>query len=107
MARTAEGVIKDMVNAVLKRNGAYYFCPVQNGLGAAGLDYHCCLGPVAFFIETKAPGKAPTPRQEKLIGEHRARGTKVFVIDSQAGAMELDRWLAERLLLTMTTALPA
>jgi hypothetical protein len=104
VTRTPEGKVKDAINAVLKKNGAYYFCPVQNGLGAAGLDYHCCIGPFAFFVEAKSPGKEPTPRQKKLIAEHRARGTKVFVIDSALGAMELDRWLEERLLLTMTPA---
>jgi len=80
---TPEGKVKAEVKKILTTYGAYWFCPVQNGMGAPGLDFHCCYRGVAFFIETKAPGKRPTPRQQHTIKQMKAAGGKCFVIDGQ------------------------
>lgn len=45
-------------------------------------------------IETKAPGKKPTPRQELTIKAVEAAGGKVFVIDSGDGSAEVVEWLS-------------
>jgi hypothetical protein len=44
-----------------------------------------------LVIETKAPGKKPTPRQEETIRHIVASDTKVFVIDGDT--TELETWL--------------
>lgn len=99
---TPEGKIKTKVRRVLSLFGddLYSFMPVQYGYGATTLDYLCATtdkfshnGPIFFAIETKAPGKQPTLRQQSLIAQLRRMGTKVFVIDSDDGVEELRVWL--------------
>lgn len=76
-----EALIKRQVRKVLDKHGAYTFMPVQMGMGAAGLDFHCCIDGVAVFIETKAPGKKLTPRQIKTTISIVKAGGIVLVID--------------------------
>lgn len=76
-----EGKVKALVKkglAALPRR--YHFMPVQNGMGAPGLDFFCCIAGYFVAIETKAPGKNPTPRQEQTIAEIEAADGLVFVI---------------------------
>lgn len=90
---TPEGRVKASVKILLKKAGAYYHCPVQNGMGAPALDFHVCL-PVKITqamvgktmglylgIETKAPGKKPTARQLLTIKEITAAHGEVAIID--------------------------
>lgn len=80
---TPEGRVKAAVKNTLSRfDDLYQHWPVQNGMGAPTLDCVACYRGVYFAIETKAPGKKPTPRQENTIREMRAAGGTVFVIDS-------------------------
>lgn len=65
--RTPEGIVKDQVKKLLKEYGAYYHAPVQNGMGSPTLDFICCWRGKYLAIETKAPGKGPTPRQLKTL----------------------------------------
>jgi len=98
---TPEGRVKAKVNKLLDDPRIYPFMPVQNGMGAAGLDYHCVVcwpdAAEAFFVETKAPGKKPSGRQEVLIERLRGMGCQVFVIDGDEGLNELRGWLNKRL----------
>jgi len=49
-----------------------------------------------FFIEFKAPGKKPTPKQAKDHNERRARGVSVYVIDDiAAGKAVIDEWVGK------------
>lgn len=82
MAKTPEGVVKDAVNKVLKRYPeTYVFMSVPYGYGKSTLDYLICHYGEFISIETKKPGKAPTPRQDDIIEEIQvARGVN-FVID--------------------------
>lgn len=91
---TPEGRVKELVKAVLKETGAYKFMPVQNGMGEPGLDFYCCFRGWFIAIETKAPGKVPTPRQEDTIRRIRDAGGIVFVIDGPAGVSELRQLLS-------------
>jgi hypothetical protein len=93
---TPEGKVKARVKAVLKAYAAYYHMPVQNGMGAPALDFmHIQIpGVPVFAVETKAPGKVPTVRQEKTIADIRRAGGTVFVIDGSTE--ELEQWLAIR-----------
>lgn len=101
---TPESKIKDKVKALLKRYGCYQFWPVQTGLGAAGLDCHAYIPievngvyvPIAFFVETKAYGKEPTPRQQLLIDEHTERHCEAFVVDNEGSLRTLEEWLRTR-----------
>jgi hypothetical protein len=85
--------------------------PVQNGMGAAGVDYHCVAGKwfqlssgsnwrieqvaVAFFIEAKRPGEKPSDRQDFFLADRRKeQGAMTFVIDGDKGLDELVDWLA-------------
>lgn len=88
---TSEGRIKLAVKEILRNHGAYWHMPVQNGMGAPTLDFICCFKGRYFAIETKAPGKKPTPRQEITISEIEKAGGRVFVIDGDYS--ELEEWL--------------
>jgi hypothetical protein len=89
MASTPEGRVKDMVKKVLVTHHAYYHMPVINGMGAPSLDFVCCHEGRYFAIETKAPGKKLTPRQEGTVKNILAAGGQVFVIDGEGE--QLDR----------------
>ena len=83
--------VKKLVSKLLKKYGAYYHMPVQNGMGMPTLDYIGCFKGKFFGIETKAPGKHPTPRQEITIGHMKQAGAMVFVIDGDTSALLM--WL--------------
>lgn len=93
MARTPEGAVKDKVKALLKEHGAYWHCPVQNGMGAPSLDFICCHRGRYFGIETKAGNKKPTPRQETTINQIRLAGGLAFVVNEVSGLDDLEYWL--------------
>lgn len=87
MATTPEGKVKAEVKKVLGQFGDRIdgFWPVPSGLGESHLDYVGCVssprGGLFFAIETKAPGKKPTPRQLFRIETVRKAGGVAFVID--------------------------
>lgn len=87
---TPEGKVKDKAKALLKAYGAYWHCPVQNGMGAPGLDFWVCLRGRFCGIETKDLGKDPTPRQRLTINHVRAAGGMIFVIDG--GPRRSTKW---------------
>lgn len=100
---TPEGRVKSKVKRILERynkefdDAVYAHWPVQNGMGEPTLDCNGCVRilprvAVRFDIETKAPGKRPTPRQELTIERMRKAGSRVFVIDGDT--TELETWLA-------------
>lgn len=112
MASTPEGKIKKMVNAVLdefsecvdaqasvagliyKVHNLYRFWPVPSGFGASSLDCIVTYYGVAIFIETKAPGKKPTERQEFTMAQIKAAKGLLFVIDGPEGCEQLRRSLS-------------
>ena len=90
---TPEGAVKREVKKVLKEYKAYYHMPVQNGMGAPTLDFVGCYNGRFFAIETKAPGKKPTPRQEVTVALIKAAGGEAFVIDGDTGGLR--QWLRD------------
>ena len=102
---TPETKVKNKVKALLKEHGAYWHCPVQNGMGAPSLDFICChkilvtpemVGKTVglyFGIETKAGNKRPTPRQETTIASIESSGGKTFVVNEVSGLDDLEYWL--------------
>lgn len=87
MATTPEGKVKADVKKVLAQFGDKIdgFWPVPSGFGESHLDYVGCIdtpsGGRFFAVETKAPGKKPTPRQSLRIANVKKAGGVVFVID--------------------------
>lgn len=99
---TPEGRVKAKVKSLLSGFSAYQHWPVQAGYGKPCLDCHGCHNGRYFAVETKAPGKRPTPRQEITIEEIQEAGGATFVIglyktnDSKfpySGMKELYEWL--------------
>lgn len=90
---TPEGRVKDATKHLLKEYDVYWHMAVMNGMGAPSLDFVCCVAGLYFAIETKAPGKHPTPRQELTIASIKKAGGKTFVIDGDLS--ELEAWLKE------------
>lgn len=88
--QTLEGGLKAKVKAFLKDRGAYFFMPVPTGYGTPTLDFIGCYKGNFFAIETKAPGKKPTPRQTLTIQQMQTRGAYVVWFDN---------WLAGELIL--------
>lgn len=88
---TPEGTVKKAVDKLLKEHKAYYLKPVSNGMGAPALDYHGSHKGFAFMIETKAPGKSPTPRQLNTVKAVARSGATCFLIDGDV--TELANWL--------------
>lgn len=79
MATTPEGWIKKIVKEMLDMYPrAYWHMPVQNGMGAPSLDFICCIDGQYVAIETKAPGKRMTDRQELTAKEIEGGGGEVI-----------------------------
>ena len=95
MAKTPEGITKDKVRKVLAKYGEELdaFWPVQNGMGTPALDCIICYRGHHIEVETKAPGKLPTPRQLITLEKKEKAGAKVFVIDGDIGCARLDEYL--------------
>jgi hypothetical protein len=113
---TPEGRVKQHINKVLAAfPSVYSFMPVQFGMGASGVDFHCVVGmlvqfptglvdmvPLAFFIEAKKPGDKPTGRQDLFLKErHAKQNCKCFIIDEDPsirkgkGLDDLAEWLGK------------
>ena len=91
---TPEGRVKAKVKRRLKAEfgkHCWSFMPVQTGYGSPALDFLLCVYGWFVAIETKAPGKKPTPLQETTIELMRAAGAMVFVVD---GDESLDHAIA-------------
>lgn len=81
MASTPESKVKQKVVAILRERGAYYFFPVMNGYGRAGIpDIIACYKGYFLAFECKA-GKGTTTRlQEREIDNiHHAGGTAIVI----------------------------
>ena len=94
MSETPEGKVKRKVKELLNAYGAYFFCPVQMGMGSRTLDFlggHCGR---FFAIETKAPGKRMTEQQRAIADRIEQGGGKVFEINGDYS--ELEEWLRDQ-----------
>lgn len=92
---TPEAKIKAAVKKLLKERECWYYMPVPAGYGVPTLDFICATPDgVIFCIETKAPGRKPTPRQRATIREYESKNIKCFVIDGDMS--ELTSWLGHK-----------
>ena len=91
---TPEGKVKKRVKAILNSFERVYFeMPVPTGYGKSGLDFSCCVNGHALFIETKAPGEEPTPRQRETMMKQLDAGASVFIVSNTDGYSALTDWL--------------
>jgi hypothetical protein len=81
--KTPEGFLKDRIkqhlNSLPRR---YWYMPVPAGYGKQTVDFLCCVDGRFVAIETKAPGKLPTPRQKLALDEITQGGGIAFWCDS-------------------------
>lgn len=78
-----EAAIKARIRQFLiDEKKAYYFAPVQMGMGVSTLDILCCIRGKFVGIEVKVPGKVPTVRQRQNIIAINAAGGVAFWTDS-------------------------
>lgn len=102
---TPESRVKKAVRETLSRFGdeLYYNMPVPGGYGEPMLDFVGCFYGKFFMVETKAEGKALTPRQEFICAKVLAARGKVFIVtgvnadnnpNTWEGWAELEHWLA-------------
>jgi len=90
---TAEGKIKELVKKLFRKYGVYYHMPVMNGMGAPTLDFIACAKGYFFAVETKAPGKKPTPRQRITMDEMEQAGGFVFAVSCDDDLRTLEEYL--------------
>lgn len=90
---TPEGKVKERVKKLLRRFDIYWHMPVQNGMGSPSLDFICCVRGYYLAIETKAPGKKPTPRQELTMEAITKAGGFVFVVSDDDTFIRLEAFL--------------
>jgi hypothetical protein len=88
---TPEGRIKHKVKIMLATlgEGVYAHWPVQNGMGSPTLDCIGCAWGFYFAIETKAPFKKPTARQDLTIGRIKEAGGVTFVVSTDEGVEDV------------------
>ncbi len=87
--------MKNAVKKVLaKYTPLWQHWVVGNGMGSPTVDCTGWYKGRPFAIETKAPGKRPTPRQEITLASIELAGAEIFVIDGIEGCAKLDAWLS-------------
>ncbi len=72
--------VKKRVKKLFQTYEVSYFMPVQSGYGSSSLDFLACHKGRFLAVETKAPGKHLTQRQELIRDEIEAAGGTVFVV---------------------------
>jgi len=79
---TPEGKVKRDVKKYLDSIGAYHVWPVPTGYGPKLLDCYACIEGSFVVIETKAPGKLPTPSQRLEIEKILEKGGMALWVDN-------------------------
>lgn len=80
---TPEGKVKSEVKKIIEKYGSRIdsYWPVPAGYGESHLDCILCVNGYFIAVETKAPGKKPTPRQKYRIATVTRAGGITMVID--------------------------
>lgn len=89
---TPESKVKAKGVEIIKRYGAYYFFPAQNGYGRAGIpDCIVCFGGKFLGIEFKAGYNKTTALQEREIADIIKAGGSAMVVREDT-LEELENW---------------
>lgn len=99
---TPENKVKAEVKKIIDKYGAQIdsYWPVPAGYGESHLDCILCVNGKFVAIETKAPGKKPTPRQKYRIEKTHLAGGIAVVIDGTTATTtynQLDNMLRQLL----------
>ena len=79
---TPESKVKQACVKIFKEHGVYYFFPVMNGMGRAGIpDIICCVNGKFLAVECKAGKGKTTALQDMEIAAIRKAGGTAFVIN--------------------------
>lgn len=91
MAQTPERKVKAQVTDVLKEYGVYYFFPVANGLGRAGIpDIIACAWGQFLAIECKAgKGKTTALQQKEMQAVRNANGIAFVISEHNVDALHI------------------
>lgn len=92
MASTPESKVKAKCVDIVKKYGAYYFFPAQNGYGRAGIpDIIVCYKGRFLGVECKAGFNKPTALQEREMAAIEKAGGSSFVIREDTHDL-LEQW---------------
>lgn len=92
---TPEGKVKAKCVDILKKFGAYYFFPAQNGYGRAGIpDIVACYRGHFLAIECKAGFNKPTALQEREMAAIQKAGGSAMVVREDTVDL-LQHWFLE------------
>lgn len=81
---TPESKVKAKCTALLKEVGVYYFFPVANGMGRAGIpDIICCANGRFLAIECKAGKGKTTALQDRELAAIKTAGGVSLVINEE------------------------
>lgn len=85
---TPESKTKRIISTTLKKRGAFYFMPANNGYGISGAsDFVGCYRGRFFSIEAKAGDNKPTALQLKfMVQVQQAGGISIWVNEENAEA---------------------
>lgn len=77
-----EAKVKAAVKAILKEYGAWYFCPVSNGMGTHGIpDFIVCYLGQFVAIECKAGNGTTTALQDMQLNAIAASGGRIRIVN--------------------------
>lgn len=90
MAMTPEKKVKKKVTNLLTSYGAYWFYPVQMGMGRSGIpDIIACYRGYFIGIECKAGNNKPTKLQEReLLAIELAKGFALVINENNLSELE-------------------
>lgn len=81
---TPESKVKQACVKIFKEHGVYYFFPVMNGMGRAGIpDIICCVNGKFLAVECKAgKGKTTALQDRELAAIKEAHGVALVINES-------------------------
>lgn len=92
---TPESKVKAKCVDIIKKHGAWYFFPAQNGYGRAGVpDIVVCFKGKFLAVECKAGFNKPTALQEREMAGINSAGGTAFVVREDTTEL-LQQWFLE------------
>jgi hypothetical protein len=81
---TPESKVKQACVKIFKEHGVYYFFPIMNGMGRAGIpDIICCVKGKFLAVECKAgKGKTTALQDRELAAIQKAHGVALVINES-------------------------